>query len=205
MLLGYHERLSHRLIDVEECQVLSPEIADRLPALRDLLLAFLRPRKSARVTVLATPSGLDVALADAAAPDPSRIAKLAALAKASGIARLSIDGEPILSLAEPAIDISGVRVVPPPGAFVQASAEAEAAMVGLVTEHLRGAKRVADLFSGVGAFALALAAHASVHAFELERSCPRSAFARRPPRQKPEADHHRPSRSLHLSPLAARA
>ena len=157
VLLGYHERLSHRLIDVEECPVLSPEIAGRLAALRDLLLAILRPRKSARVTVLATPSGLDVALTDAATPDPSRISKLAALAKASGIARLSIDGEPILSLAEPAIDISGVRVVPPPGAFVQASAEAEAAMVDLVTEHLHGAKRVADLFSGVGAFALALA------------------------------------------------
>lgn len=166
VLLGYHERLSHKLVDVEECPVLLPEIASRLPALRRLLLSLLRSKKSARVTVLATPNGLDVALGDTKTPDPSRITKLVELAKASGLARLSIDGEPILSLVEPAIEISGVRVVPPPGAFVQASAEAEAAMVRLVTEHLGGAKRVADLFSGIGAFALALARNAPVHALD---------------------------------------
>jgi 23S rRNA (uracil1939-C5)-methyltransferase len=59
-----------------------------------------------------------------------------------------------------------VTVVPPPGAFVQASAEAEAAMAGLVVEHLAGARRVADLFSGFGAFALALARHVPVKAVE---------------------------------------
>ena len=63
-----------------------------------------------------------------------------------GLARLSVGGEPVLTLAEPALDIAGVALTPPPGAFVQASAEAEAAMTALVTEHLAGAKRVADLF-----------------------------------------------------------
>ena len=69
VLLGYHERLSHKLVDVEECPVLAPEIVARLPALRGLLFSLLRPKKAARVTVLATPSGLDVALGDAKAPD----------------------------------------------------------------------------------------------------------------------------------------
>jgi 23S rRNA (uracil1939-C5)-methyltransferase len=166
VMLGYHERLSHRLVDVEECPVLSPEITSRLPALRDLLLQFLRSKKPARVTVLVTMGGLDVAVSDAATPDASRITRLVELATNATVARLSINGEPILSLAEPVIEISDVRVVPPPGGFVQASAEAEAAMVGLVAEHLRGAKRVADLFSGVGAFALALARNASVDAYD---------------------------------------
>ena len=166
VLLGYHERLSHRLVDIAECPVLAPPITRRLAALRDLLSPLLPPRKPVRVFVLSTAAGLDVALEGIRSPDPSRSAKLADAAKATGVARLSIDGEPILSLGEPAIDVSGVRIVPPAGAFVQASAEAEAAMVGLVTEYLHGAKRVADLFSGIGAFALALGANASVHALD---------------------------------------
>jgi len=166
VLLGYHERLSHRLVDIEECPVLAPSITKRLAAFREFLSPLLPSRKSVRVFVLLTSTGLDVALEGARSPDPSRSAKLAEAAKAAGVARLSIDAEPILTLGEPAIEVSGVRIVPPPGAFVQASAEAEAAMVGLVTEHLHGAKRVADLFSGIGAFSLALATKASVHALD---------------------------------------
>jgi 23S rRNA (uracil1939-C5)-methyltransferase len=202
LLLGYHERLSHKLIDVEECPVLSPEIAVRLPALRNLLLRLLRSRKPARVTVLATPSGLDVSISDTKTPDASRMTKLVELAKPSGLARLSIDGEPILSLAEPAIEMSGVRVVPPPGAFVQAAEDAEAAMVDLVIEHLRGARRVADLFSGVGAFALALARNATVDAFDSNEAAVEalSLAARRAKNLKPITTSRRDLFAFPLSP-----
>jgi 23S rRNA (uracil1939-C5)-methyltransferase len=166
VMLGYHERLSHRLVDVLECPVILPAISSRLPRLRELLIPLLPQRKSARVTLLATRGGLDVAIDDAPSPNPSRTLALADMAKAAGIARISVAGEPVLTLAEPAIDVSGVPVVPPPGTFVQASAEAETIMAGLVVNHLRKAKRVADLFSGVGTFSLALARHAAVHAVE---------------------------------------
>jgi 23S rRNA (uracil1939-C5)-methyltransferase len=72
----------------------------------------------------------------------------------------------VLTLAEPVLEIAGVRLVPPPGAFLQASAEAEAAMAEIAAGHLRGAKRIADLFSGLGTFALALARFAPVLAVE---------------------------------------
>ncbi len=166
LVLGYHERLSHQLVDIEECPVLAPAIFGRLAALRDLLFSLLPQRKPVRLTALATSGGLDVSLDGTAASDPSFSVRLAEAAKAAGVARLSIGGEPILTLAEPALEISGVKLVPPPGAFVQASAEAEAAMAGLVVEHLRGAKRVADLFAGIGTFTLALARHAAVQAVE---------------------------------------
>lgn len=166
VLLGYHERLSHRLVDIEECPVLVPGIAARLPELRPLLAPLIPARKAVRVNVLQTISGLDISLDGAREPDIRTAASLAHAAKAAGVARLSIDGEPLYTFAEPALDISGVSLVPPPGGFVQASAEAEAAMAGLVTEHLGGAKRIADLFSGAGAFSLALARRASVHAVD---------------------------------------
>jgi 23S rRNA (uracil1939-C5)-methyltransferase len=79
---------------------------------------------------------------------------------------LSVGGEPLLTFAEPLLDIAGVPVVPPPGAFLQASAEAESIMSRLVAEHLAGAACVADLFSGIGTFALALARHARVLAID---------------------------------------
>lgn len=166
ILLGYHERLSNRLVDIEECPVLMPGIAEKLPRLRALLAPLVPARKSVRVHVLQTAVGLDVSLEGGSEPDPKVAASLAGMAKAAGVARLSIDSEPVLTLAEPVLDVSGVKLVPPPGGFVQASAEAEAAMAGLVTQHLAGAKRVADLFCGIGAFALALARHASVHAID---------------------------------------
>jgi 23S rRNA (uracil1939-C5)-methyltransferase len=166
VVLGYHERLSHKLVDIEECPVLVPAISGRLASLRKLLAPLLPQRKPVRVTVLTTTGGLDVSLEGVASPDPSSAVRLAEAARVAGIARLSIGSEPLLSLAEPALVVSGVPLVPPAGAFVQASAEAESIMAGLVVEHLRGAKRVADLFAGIGTFSLALAQHAAVHAVE---------------------------------------
>jgi 23S rRNA (uracil1939-C5)-methyltransferase len=79
---------------------------------------------------------------------------------------LTVDGESIRPAPAPEIDLSGVSVKLPPGAFLQASAEAEAALVELVREGVEGEKRLADLFAGLGTFTFALAAHAAVDAFE---------------------------------------
>jgi 23S rRNA (uracil1939-C5)-methyltransferase len=170
VLLGYSERLSNRLVDIEECPVLVPALARRLGDLKSTVAPLVPAGKPVRVTVLATDSGLDADLAGAAVPEPRLVPKLAERARAAGIARLSIGGEPALSLAEPVLSISGVAVVPPPGAFVQASAEAERIMADLVVAHHAGARRVADLFSGIGTFALALARQAQVHAVEVSRA-----------------------------------
>jgi 23S rRNA (uracil1939-C5)-methyltransferase len=166
VVLGFNERLSNRVIDIEECPVLAPQLADRVATLREMLPPLVPAGRRMRVTALLTRAGLDLDLAGAAAPAPRAIPQLADLAARHGIARLSLDGEPILTLAEPTVDVAGVSLVPPPGAFLQASAEAEAVMAQLVLAHLAGARRVADLFCGIGTFALALARGAPVHAVE---------------------------------------
>jgi 23S rRNA (uracil1939-C5)-methyltransferase len=59
----------------------------------------------------------------------------------------------------------GRAVVPlPPGAFLQATGAGEEALAQLVTAHVGDAKSVADLFCGVGPFALRLAERAKVTA-----------------------------------------
>ena len=166
VVLGFNERLSNRIVDIDECPVLSPTLAAGLAGVRQVIALLLPAGRRVRVTALATAGGLDLNLEGAAAPSPRGIPALAELAGAHGIARLSIGGEPILTLAEPAIEIAGIPLVPPPGAFLQASAEAEAVMTRLVVEHLAGTRTVADLFCGVGTFALALARGSSVRAVE---------------------------------------
>jgi len=166
VLLGYNERQSNKIVDIEECPILAPALADRILATRPLLARFISGRKPVRVTALMTAGGLDLDLQGAASASPRSLPALADEAAALGIARLSIDGEPLLTLAEAQIAVSGVPLVPPPGAFVQASAEAEAIMTELVGAHLAGAKRAADLFAGCGPFALALARHMPVRAVE---------------------------------------
>jgi 23S rRNA (uracil1939-C5)-methyltransferase len=166
VLLGYHERSTNRLVDIAVCPVLSPALAARIGDIRALVAPLAPMRKPVRVTVLLTRTGLDIDLEGVTHPSPRQTSELIRLAQDGGVARLSIAGEPVLTLAEPLVEVAGVMLTPPPGAFIQASAEAEALMAGLVVEHFAGAKRAADLFSGFGAFALALARTMPVKAVE---------------------------------------
>ena len=166
LVLGYHARRSEQIIDIEECPVLVPALQKRLGAMRALVAPFVTGRKPVRVIATMSEAGLDLALEGTRAPDAATIAAAVAAGAAAGLARLSIGGEPVLTPAEPVLRVSGVSVVPPPGAFLQASAEAEAIMAGLVTEHLSGAKRAADLFAGLGTFSFALARTMRVTAYE---------------------------------------
>jgi 23S rRNA (uracil1939-C5)-methyltransferase len=84
----------------------------------------------------------------------------------AGLLRLSLDGETLIEFERPIITIGRARVSPPPDAFAQAVAGAEAAMAALVTDHCRDARQAADLYSGFGAFALRMAEHSPIKAAE---------------------------------------
>jgi len=167
VLLGLMERGGNRIADLGTCLVLVPAIADRFDALRALLGPLLAERP-ARVTVLAGPAGLDVAVTGGVRPHPHALARLGEAMQAAGAVRLSLDGEPLLTLAEPLLEVAGVPLAPPPGGFAQASAEAEDAMAGLVAGHLAGSARIADLFCGFGTFALRLARFSPVTAIDAD-------------------------------------
>ncbi|WP_067339630.1 class I SAM-dependent RNA methyltransferase [Stappia indica] len=170
ILLGFHERSSHRLVDVSRCPVLVPEIVDLLPVLKTLAARVMPRKGEVTLTVLATPTGADLALASTAKVEPRATAGLIEEAMAAGIARLSLNGEVLVEARAPAIDMGGIPLVPPPGAFVQATEAGEEALVARVLSGVGKARKVADLFCGSGTFALRLARKATVRAVEGEAS-----------------------------------
>jgi 23S rRNA (uracil1939-C5)-methyltransferase len=163
--LGYHRRRSRELVGIEECPVLSDDIAGRLPALR--AVAAAQPAAEARLTVLATPAGLDISIEGGRAhPDRGAIAELGRLAIEHRLARLSLDHETVIERVRPWLKMGEVDVAVPPGAFVQAVRESEGIMRALVLGASGRPKRVADLFCGIGTFTFALAGRARVLALD---------------------------------------
>ena len=165
--LGYHARASHDVIDIAECPVLVPRLQQAIAPLRELLRPAIGGRGGATVTLTSADTGLDVSIEGVASPDdPHALGKLAAAAATAGIVRLAMNGEILLQIADPVLDMGGASIVPPPGAFLQASREAEGALWRLVEVGIGKAQRVADLFCGCGTFALRLARNAQVLAVE---------------------------------------
>ncbi|WP_299811318.1 class I SAM-dependent RNA methyltransferase [uncultured Roseibium sp.] len=165
-LLGYHEKASHRLVNISECPVLDPAIVSALPGLKALAAQVLPKKGELRLTVLNTTAGLDVSIDKADKDYNRKIPMLSQKTAELGFARLSVNGEVIVEFRPPMLDMGGIGLVAAPGGFTQATVAAEEALSRLVLEGVGKAKRVADLYSGAGTFALRLARKANVHAVE---------------------------------------
>ena len=208
-VLGYHRRGSHDIFEVEACPVLVPQLEASLPKLKAALAGLAPVKGQARVSVTVSDAGLDVAVEDVSAAlgaDRHAAMAQASLARASmaaGVARLTLGGEVVMQRAAPSLTLSGAHIVPPPGAFLQASGAAEQILVELVSEGLGRAKRVADLFAGLGPFTLALAKGAAVDAFEQDADAlaALAVAARATPKLKPVRVH---MRDLFRTPLTAK-
>ena len=160
ILLGFNAEASHRLVDMHECHILRPELFALVAPLRDLLSRLLPPRARAEVRMTWCDQGADL-LVEGAAPEGLETAEaVTAFAAGHRLARFAVDdGYGAQTLWEPGpatVTLGGVPVPLPHGAFLQATAEGEAALVAAVRDGIRGARTVADLFAGLGTFALAL-------------------------------------------------
>ena len=169
LAFGYRRAQSHDIVDLRECPLLLPVFEAALPPLRSLVDTLLRSGE-ARITVTACDNGLDVDIEAAAGKLRPFTSAHGKAAEATGVIRLTAGGDPLFSIAAPRVSLAGVAVEPPPGAFLQASGEAETAMAGVAMDALGKARKVADLFCGLGTFSFAMARRASVTAVENDRT-----------------------------------
>jgi 23S rRNA (uracil1939-C5)-methyltransferase len=163
---GFAEAASHAIVAIEDCPILDPGLRGALGAARALAGALQRAGKPLDIQITAASNGLDVDVRGSGPLTPALIATLSGIAQQHGLARLTRHGELVLMRTPPTIEIGSVRVALPPGSFLQATVAGEETLAALVAAHCKKAKHIADLFCGVGPFALRLAEKARISAFD---------------------------------------
>ncbi len=158
-VIGFNAAKSHRIVDMREDHILRPELVALVDPLRGLLGDLLQSRPTAEVQLTVVDQGVDVTLKGVEPQGLAAMEALTVFCEAQALARLSIDqGFGAETLYEPVpatISLSGIPVAFPVGGFLQATVDGEEALAGAVTEAAGDAKRIADLFAGLGTFALA--------------------------------------------------
>jgi len=164
--VGFAAANSHDIIPIDRCPILDPGLSGALDAARAIAELLISIGKPLDIQVTATDNGLDVDVRGSGPLPTAMIATMSRLAEQRGLARLTRHGELVLMRTPPTIAIGTSRVTLPPGSFLQATVAGEEALAALVAEHCKRAKHIADLFCGVGPFALRLAAKSRVSAFD---------------------------------------
>ena len=223
VVLGYNEAKSARVVELAECPVLRPELAALLGPLRKLLIQLGQDqaapkgrtkakagkhghvRMAADVELTLTDQGVDLGIKGLSAEGLKLTQALLDFAGAHVLARITVDdgyGAIVVWEPEPVtVTLSGVPVPFPPGSFLQATADGEAALIAAAREWLAGASSVADLFAGLGTFAFALAAaDTKVLAVEAARDASQACGAAAGRSQRPVQALHR---DLFRNPLLA--
>jgi 23S rRNA (uracil1939-C5)-methyltransferase len=194
-VVGFNVEKSHRIVDMTECHILRPELFALVQPLRELFGVLLKPKQGAEAQLTLVDQGVDLNLRNVSADGLPRLQALTEFAMAQNLARLSVDaGAGPETLYEPVpatITLSGVPVAFPCGAFLQATTDGELALVDCVRQCVGGGTAIADLFAGLGTFALAVRA---IYAAEASRD---SAVALKQAAPNMAVDH----RDLYRRPL----
>ena len=168
--VGFTAPRAHHIVAIDRCPILSPALEGAIPAAWAIAEILKPADKPLDIQVTATDSGMDVDVRGSGPLTSGRTTALAGVAEKHRLARITRHGELVAQASQPLLKIGRAHVPLPPGAFLQATAEGEATLARLVLDHVGNAKRVADLFCGIGTFALRLAERARVSAADSEAS-----------------------------------
>ncbi|WP_323982118.1 class I SAM-dependent RNA methyltransferase [Novosphingobium aureum] len=225
IVIGFREAKSHRLVELEECPVLVPEITALLDPLRKLLITMGKaapakkgprgkpaknakstmPRMACDIEMTLVDQGVDLGVKGLTAEGLAATEAMLDFAKEHGLARLTMDGgygyETVWEPAPVTVTLGDTPVPFPPGSFLQATKDGEDALVAAAREWIGDAATIADLFSGLGTFALALASSAcKVFAAEAARDVHLACKSGADRAQRPVFSAHR---DLFRNPLQA--
>ncbi len=168
--VGFTAPRAHRIVAIDRCPILAPGLEGAISAGWAIAENLKPTDKPLDIQVTATDSGMDVDVRGSGPLNSGRTTALAGIADKFRLARITRHGELVAQGAQPLMRIGWAQVPLPPAGFLQATAAGEAALARLVLEHVGDAKRVADLFCGIGTFALRMAERARVSAADSETS-----------------------------------
>jgi 23S rRNA (uracil1939-C5)-methyltransferase len=165
LALGFRGRRSRAVVPIERCPIALPALEALLSPLRRGLAEIgpLGRARAGELQLTAFAEGVElVLLADVAAEREER-ERLVALAERLDLARLAIapeagrEPETIVVRRPPSLHRGRFVLRPPPGAFLQPTAEGERALQEAVAAWVEPGSRLVDLFAGTGALSLPIA------------------------------------------------
>jgi 23S rRNA (uracil1939-C5)-methyltransferase len=169
VFLGYHQQRSHRVLDIQACPLVLPELENLMNPLREVLWHVLAPLEEVNLFLTRAENGIDLALdfKQGKVLTPEMYQKLISFGQDNGVIRMVMAEELLFQREEPFVEFSGHRVRIPSNPFLQTSKEAEVLLVKYMIQNLpKLSKRIADLFCGLGTFSVPLAAYGIVDAYE---------------------------------------
>jgi 23S rRNA (uracil1939-C5)-methyltransferase len=166
LVVGFTGRRSHIVVPIDQCPIFAPALNRALAIAWKLAEPLAPGGKPIDLHFTATDGGLDVDIRGSGPLEANVIESLAAVAREEKLARVTRHGEMVAQLHEPFLKMGKATVVPPPGTFLQPTAAGEETLSRLVQEAVGNAKRIADLFCGLGTFALRLAENAQMLAVD---------------------------------------
>jgi 23S rRNA (uracil1939-C5)-methyltransferase len=164
--VGFMQVRSHDLVAIDFCPLFAPALDGAIAAARRMAEELARLRKPLDILVTGTPAGLDIDLRGAGQLDEPTTQRLIAAAEHFDLVRLSNHGRLLVERRAPQLQVGRAMVHLPPGGFLQATQSGESTLAELVTQAAAGSRRIADLFCGIGTFALRLAEHAEISAMD---------------------------------------
>jgi 23S rRNA (uracil1939-C5)-methyltransferase len=166
--VGFMQARAHEIVAIDACPILAaalqpaPQIAQRIAR------ALAGAGKPLDILITSTLSGLDVDIRGHGTLSPQETQSLVRVAEADDLARISNHGVRVIERRLPLLRMGRADVALPPGGFLQATQAGEEALAEKVSTAASGARRIGDLFAGLGTFSLRLAEKARVHAVDSE-------------------------------------
>jgi 23S rRNA (uracil1939-C5)-methyltransferase len=168
--IGFNAAQSNQIVDMRMCPLLLPELFALVAPVRDLLALIAPQRRPVKVKMQMLDQGVELILEGVKAEGLEAAMALQDFAGANRLARFVIDqGDGLETLWQPdppTVLFGGIAVEVPPFAFLQPTAVGQEALIEAVKTAIGDAPAVADLFAGVGTFALSVQAGRKVYAAE---------------------------------------